>query len=290
MILITGATGTNGVELIRRLSHSGAPVHNIRAMIRNPRDASHPALRGVPFAVADFDHLTTVQRALQGIDRAFLVTNSSERAERQQLDFVAAAAAAGVHHIVYLSQLHAAADSPVRFLRYHAVVENAIAASGMAFTHLRPNLYMQGLLGFRASIMSHHRFFAPAGDALVSLVDVRDIAAVAAAALTEQGHESKIYDLTGPQALTHAEIAGELSRALGQRIAYANLTDAQMRDALAGLGVPAWQADGLIEDYAHYRRNEAAAVSLDVRRVTGHAPHSFAEFARDYKGAFINAA
>src|SRR5579864_3693876 len=169
MILITGATGTNGVELIKRLSHSGAPIRaQIRAMIRHPRDASNPVLRGVAFAVADFDRRSTVERALEGVDRAFLVTNSSERAERQQLDFVDAARAAGVRHIVYLSQLHAAADSPVRFLRYHAIVENAIAAASIAFTHLRPNLYMQGLLGFRSSIAAQHRFFTPVGDARVS--------------------------------------------------------------------------------------------------------------------------
>lgn len=124
------------------------------------------------------------------------MTNSSERAEAQQLSFVEQARAAGVRHIVYLSQLDAAANSVVRFLRYHAVVEEAISSSGIAFTHLRPNLYMQGLLGFRSSITSEGRFFAPVGNARVSIVDVRDIAAVAVAALTQNRHEGKTYDIT----------------------------------------------------------------------------------------------
>ena len=118
------------------------------------------------------------------------MTNSSERAEEQQLRFVEIARVAGLRHIVYLSQLHAAKNSPVRFLRYHAVVEEAIS-SGMAFTNLRPNLYMQGLLGFRSSIISEGRFYAPAADARISIVDVRDIAAVAAAALTEKATKER---------------------------------------------------------------------------------------------------
>jgi uncharacterized protein YbjT (DUF2867 family) len=189
---------------------------------------------------------------------------------------------------VYLSQLHATRDSPVRFLRYHAVVEEAISSSGMAYTHLRPNLYMQGLLAFRGSIASEGRFFAPAGEARVSIVDVRDIAAVATVALTSNGHEGKVYDVTGPEALTHSEIASRLSEALGKQITFTDIPEAAMRNALAGLGVPPWQAEGIVEDYAHYRRGEAAAVSTAVQGVTGVPPHTLLAFARDYRSAFLH--
>jgi uncharacterized protein YbjT (DUF2867 family) len=178
MILITGATGSNGTEITKRLADSG--VH-VRAMVR--KYPASDALPGVEYVMADFDDPVSIRRALEGVDRAFLTTNSTERVEAQQLNFVQQACAAGVRHIVYLSQLHAAKNSPVRFLRYHAVVEEAIGSSGMAFTHLRPNLYMQGLLGFRSAIATEGRFFASVGDAPVSIVDVRDIAAVAAASL-----------------------------------------------------------------------------------------------------------
>jgi len=220
MILVTGANGSNGSELVKRLSGMGVAA---RAMIRTPRQQSQDALPGVEFVTADFDRPDTIRRALEGVERAFLVTNSSERVEQQQLQFVQLAREAGVRRIVYLSQLHATKDSPVRFLRYHAVVEEAIASSGMAFTHLRPNLYMQSLVGFRASIASQGSFFAPAGDARVSVVDVRDIAAVATAALTRTGHEGKFYDLTGPVALTHAEMASQLSEALGKQIRFVDM-------------------------------------------------------------------
>ena len=283
MILVTGATGNNGAELIKRLSAIGA---KFRAMIRRQGDRARPALQGVEYVEADFDDPATVRRALEGVEQAFLVTNSSERAERQQLAFVEAAKAAGLQHIVYLSQLHSAVVSTVRFLRYHAVVENAISASGIAFTFLRPNLYMQGLLGFRSSIVSQGRFFAPAGDAKVSAVDVRDIAEVAALALTQSGHEGRTHDITGPQALTHFEMASLLSKVLGRPITYVDVPEAAMRDILLGLGMPEWQAEGLIEDYAHYRRGEASTLSSTVRDLTGHQPHSFEDFARDYGEMF----
>ena len=282
MILVTGATGNNGIELIKRLSSLGAAV---RGMVRKQHDRGSGTLPGVEFMTGDFDDPGSIRRALEGIERAFLVTNSSDRAEAQQLGFVEVARAVGLRHIVYLSQLHAAGNSPVRFLRYHAVVEDAIISSGIAFTHLRPNLYMQGLLGFRSSIISEGRFFAPAGDARVSIVDVRDIAAVAAAALTESGHEGKIYDITGPQALTHAEMASQLSDALGRDIAFVDIPEQAMRDMLFAFGIPAWQADGLIEDYAHYRRGEASSIASGVQLATGVKPHSFDEFAHDYAPA-----
>src|SRR5918992_23028 len=280
MILVTGASGNNGTELIKLLSGGGVTV---RGMIRKRDGRTNAPLPGVEFATADFDDPTTIRRALDGVERAFLVTNSSERVEAQQLGFVEIARAAGVCNVVYLSQLHAAKDSPVRFLRYHAVVEDAISSSGMAFTILRPNLYMQGLLAFRSSIGSEGRFFAPIGEARVSIVDVRDIAAVAAAALTESGHEGKTYDITGPEALTHGEMASQLSDALGKQVTFVDIPERAMRNALVGFGFPEWQADGLIEDYAHYRRGEASTVSTAVRDVTGHPPRSFAAFARDYK-------
>jgi len=158
----------------------------------------------------------------------------------------------------------------------------------MTFTHLRPNLYMQGLLAFASSIGSEGSFFAPIGEARVSIVDVRDIAAVAAAALIESGHEGKTYDITGPESLTHGEMASQLSDALEKKITFVDIPEGAMRNALIGFGLPEWQAGGLVEDYAHYRRGEAESVSDAVREVTGHAARSFAAFARDYKQAFLH--
>jgi uncharacterized protein YbjT (DUF2867 family) len=286
MILVTGATGKNGSEIIRRLS---GRKERVRAMVHRRTDI----MRGTPnaeleYVEADFDDPASLRKILSGVQRAFLVTNSSERVEEQQLRFVDLAHEAGVKHIVYLSQLHAAADSPLRFLRYHAAVEEALRRSGVSYTNLRPNLYMQGLLMIGHTIASEGRFFAPASDARVSVVDVRDIAAVAVVALTKSGHEGKTYDITGPEALTHAEMAAQLSEALHRPVAFVDVPEQRFREALRGFHMPDWQADGLVEDYAHYRQGEASNISSAVQEVTGAAPHPFIAFAHDYKSAFLD--
>ncbi len=282
MILITGATGNNGAEIIKQLSAKNVRV---RAMVRDRHRADEIALPNVEIVEGDFDRPETLLKALAGVERAFLLTNSTEHAQAQQIAFVDTSRQSGVQHIVKLSQFAANAKSPVRYLRYHAAVEAAIVAAGITHTFLRPNLFMQGLLNFRSTIAAQNAFYAAAGDAKVSVVDVRDIAAVAVAALTETGHENKIYNLTGPQALTHSEMAEYISAAIGRRIAFVDVSPEAMLESLLGFGMPVWQAEGLLEDYAHYRRNEAAAVLSGVQDAINKAPRSFEEFARDYKTA-----
>jgi len=284
MILITGATGSNGTELLKLLSLRGVPA---RAMVHSTRkpDAME-TLPGIKVVAGDFDDGASLDRALHGIERAFLLTNSSDRAEARQMAFVEAAKRNGVRHVVKLSQFAADEASPVRFLRYHAAVERAIRETGMDYTFLRPNLFMQGLLAFAPTIKAEGRFYAAVGDARVSVVDVRDIAAVAAAALTDDGHAGRTYTLTGPEALSHADMAAKLSDALGHAITFVDVPPEAMRGALSQMKMPAWQADGLIEDYAHYHRGEAAMLASGVMEATGAAPRSFAAFARNFAAAF----
>ena len=280
-ILVTGATGNTGRAIVDALARSGAPV---RAMVRTEADRGKlPA--GVPVAVADFDDPASIAAALAGAGRAYLVTPSSERAEEQQRRFADLAAKAGIDHLVVLSQLGADEQSPVRFLRYHGAVEHHVRDLGIAYTFLRPNLFFQGLLAFAGSISAEGRFYAPIGDATVSAIDVRDIAAVAAIALTEAGHEGATYTLTGPASITHTQIATALTAALGRDVTFIDVPPEAFADSLRGI-LPPWQVQGLLEDYAHYRRGEAAAVSPAVAKITGRAPRDVQQFARDYAPAF----
>ena len=284
MILMTGATGTVGSEVVRRLSAGGIAV---RAVTRDPGKAGMIRLPQVEVVKGDFEDAESIRRACAGVDRAFLMTNSTERTEHQQITFTRLAHQSGVRHIVKLSQLHADASAPGRFMRYHAVVEAAIRASGLTFTFLRPNLYMQGLLNFRQSIQEKSAFFAAAGDARITAVDVRDLADVAVAALTSSQHDNKSYALTGPDALTFTEMAHQLSRAVGRTITFVDVPPESMRAALADLGFPAWQAGGLLEEFAMYRRGEAAGVEPGVREALGRPPRAFDEFSRDYAPLFV---
>lgn len=283
MILVTGATGSNGTEIIKRLAPRNVQV---RAMVRNRERASVLALSNVEVVEGNFDLSATLLEALAGVERAFLLTSSSERAEAQQIAFIDAARQSGVAHIVKLSQFGADTTSSGRFQRYHAAVEVALQASGIAYTFLRPNLFMQGLLNFRSTIATQNAFYAAASDGKVSAVDVRDIAEVAVAALTAAGHEGKIYELTGSQALTHTEMAESLSRVLGRRIAFVDTSPEAMYDTLLSVGFPVWQAEGLLEEYALYRRNEAAAVTSGIHDAIAKEPRNFETFACDYATMF----
>ncbi|NNH68963.1 SDR family oxidoreductase [Nocardia uniformis] len=276
-VLVTGATGTVGTDLILALRAQGVAV---RAMTRNP-DRPVP---GVETVVADLRDPVSVAAALKGVDAAFLNSPSAEEAAANQIRFADLARDAGVPRLVLLSQYAARTDSPVRFLRWHAEVEAHVQQLGLDHTVLRPNLYLQALLSF-ASTIAQGWFAAPIGDAAVSAIDTRDIADAAAAVLTGTGHTGRTYTLTGPRAVTHRQIAEALTTATGRDITFHDATADQFAAALTGI-LPPWQVDGLVEDYAHYARGEAAAVHTSVSDLTGHPARDVTDFARDYSAAF----
>ena len=282
-LLISGATGMIGGLVVDALVERG---ESLVAMVRPGSDPGRLAgLARVRIVEGDFDDARSLERALQGVGRAFLVTNSSERTEGQQKAFVAAAQRAGVRHLVKLSQLHAAPGSPVRFLRYHAAVEAAIEESGVPYTFVRPNLIMQAYLPLGPSIQAGV-LQAPIEESQVSIVDARDIAAVVVAALTEDGHEGHTYDVTGPEAVTHAEIAAAFGAAAGHEVRFEPVPPEVFVSAMEQMGMPAWQAEGLAEDYAHYGWGEAGGVFPDVERVTGRPARNVRDFAAEHAAAF----
>ena len=283
MILVTGATGTIGVELIKELSRRGVFV---RALVRDRMRSRRVSLPGVELVDGDFDLPETFPAALEGVDELFLLVPYSSRAEVQQLQFIDAAKRNGVKHIVKLSQLGAALNSPGRFQRCHAVVEDYIRESGFACTFLRPNLFMQRLLDSRSGISSQGVFYAAAGTTKISAIDARDIAAAAAQVLTEYGHEGETYELTGPEALSYTQMADILSHATGMLIRCVDLPLDTFQHSLLDRGVPKWQANGLVEEYAIYRCGAAADVTNGVFNVTGSPSMTFAHFAFDYSAMF----
>lgn len=273
-ILITGATGSTGRATANALTAHGVAF---RSMSRKRSTAE--------FAVqADLDDADSVRAAIRGVRAAYLVTPSTDRAEAQQKQFIDLAAEAEVRHLVLLSQLGSTIDSPVRFLRYHAAVEQHALASGLEVTVLRPNLFMQGLFAVSSIVRSAQVLPAPIGDARVSLVDVRDIGDVAAHALTFPVPLG-IQTLTGPESLTHSELAGHLSAATGREIRFADIPPAEFGEMLTGI-LPPWQVEGLLEDYAHYARGEAAEVSAAVPDLLGRPARRFSGFAHENAAAF----
>lgn len=136
------------------------------------------------------------------------------------------------------------------------------------------------------SIKAKGAIYQPAADAKISHIDVRDIANVAARALTTSGHEGKSYELSGPQALSYSDAANALSRVLGKEVAYVALTDDAARAGMIGAGMPDFYADALLDLFRVYRTGAAAQVTLDVKSITGREPIAFEQFVRDHAERF----
>jgi uncharacterized protein YbjT (DUF2867 family) len=286
MILVTGATGLNGRELVHRLSARGVPV---RALVRNaakagglrPSDPPGQAGEGrVEIVEGDMARPETLIPALRGVERAMLISSSDPMMLDVQSNFIAAARTAGVKHVVKLSGIMPELDSPFRFARMHGEIERRLEVSGMAFTHLRAGEFMPTYFRQVPSIIARGALFLPMEDAKIASIDVGDIADVAYVALTNSGHEGKIYALTGPEALTMAEVAEKLSAVTGKHIRYMNVAPEDAKKAQLAAGVSPYIADALAELFAERRKGKEANVSPAVQMILGRPPVSFDAFAK----------
>jgi len=285
-ILVTGATGTVGGEVVRCLCERGG--EQVRALVRSPERGDD--LRGydADTAVGTFEDEDSLARALHGVASALLVTPSGPDQVAWETAFVRAAARA-MHppHVVKVAARGFAADSPSRFGRAHAEVMAALADSGLGFTVLAPTSFQQNLLREAAQIGRDGVISTPAGDGAISHVDVRDVGEVAARVLTDPvPHAGAVYDLTGPEALTYAEVAAAVSESAGIPVRYEPADPVAWRARLIDAGVSPWYADGLLELNAAYAAGVAAAVTDDVQRLTGSPPRALRAFLADHPAAF----
>jgi uncharacterized protein YbjT (DUF2867 family) len=282
VILVTGATGKVGQEVVRQLSVAGLPA---RALVRDPLRATPIRLPGVEIVVGDLARPETLRPAFAGVDRLFLLSPADPDQVSLQGNAIEAARKAGVQRIVKVS-LAGGPDAGTQIGRWHWATEKQIEASGIDFTFLRPTLFMQQTLTYAPSIATTGAFSAPLGTGAIALVDTRDVAAVAVAALTEEGHARHIYDLTGPSALTFDEMADEISRAIGKKVSYVHVPPEYACKQMLASGVPRWLAEDMLTLFAACREGYGADVSTAVKDVTGRRARSFREFARDYAAAF----
>jgi uncharacterized protein YbjT (DUF2867 family) len=283
MILVVGATGTNGREVVRRLVAAG---QRVRAMVRNSSKAGDLRGEGVELVDGDLDAPGSLDTPLAGVERAFFVSAVDQRYVGWFGNFLAAALRAGSPHVVKFSGLGASVNSPVEILRQHGETDQALINSGLPHTIPRPNSFYQNMLWSAATIREHGAFYLPMKSARQSLVDVRDIAAVSVQALTGTGHEGKTYDITGPESLTYHDVADKLSAVLGRSIRYVDVPPETAFDYMLKAGMPQWNARAVTELYGIFAAGEAAGTTDTVERITGRAPISFDQFARDHAAAF----
>jgi uncharacterized protein YbjT (DUF2867 family) len=283
MILVTGATGHVGSELVRLLAEQGAPA---RALVHSPDKAVPIQHLGLETALGDYEQPDTLDVAMKGCDQLFLLSPPSPRQPQQEQHVIDAARRAGVEHVVKQSVPWAGPDAPLVFCRWHGQVEQHLAQSGLAYTLLRPSSFMQNFLMSAQQVADQGVLYGMFGEGRVAFIDARDIAVVAAELLTNPGHQGASYSPTGPEALSAAEVAERLSAATGRQVRSVDLGPDGYRQALAGAGMPGWLVDGVVESNTMLAAGHAATVTNEVARLTGRPPRAFAQFAADHQAAF----
>lgn len=276
-ILVTGATGTVGGEVVRQLA--GREGIHVRAAIRDLSKGGALAGPGVTPVLFDYDKPETFAVACQGADAIFLVAPFTPNGVEQAQALIAAARAAGVRHIVKLSVIGSLGETTVG--RWHAAIDAALKQSGMDWTILLPGSFMQNFVK-TSTPRPDGNMYLPVGDAKVAFIDIRDIAAVAVKALTEPGHEGKEYTLTGPAEISYTEAAAGMTEASGRAIRFVDVPESAARQAMLGATMPEWLVNVILELNAAARASHGSHVTSTVQDVLGRPPHTFRDFARDY--------
>jgi NAD(P)H dehydrogenase (quinone) len=274
-VVVTGVTGGLGGRVARRLAERGVGQ---RLVARDPGRA--PELAGAEVAAGSYDDRDSLRRAFAGAHTLFMVS-ASEDPDRLRLhaNVVGAATDAGVERVVYTSFFGAAPDCSFTFGRDHWHTEELIKGSGLRFTMLRDNLYLDFL---PLMVGADGVIRGPAADGRVAAVARDDIADVAAAVLLADGdrHDGRSYDLTGPEALTMAEVAQRLSELAGRTISYHPETLEEAYASRASYGAPDWEVDGWVTTYVAIANGDLEAVGGDVAAVAGHPPMGLDDFLR----------
>jgi uncharacterized protein YbjT (DUF2867 family) len=279
MILITTA-GKVGAQAARLLALRSQPV---RILVRDPLKATALRAAGVDVVAGDLDVPATIDAAMQDISSVVLV---SPPVVAQELNVIASAVRSGVEHVVKITS-KASADSPIRRRRQQTEIESALVASGLGYTLLRNNAYMQNFLMMAPAIARESRFSTAAGDGRIGHVDARDVATVAAEiAASPSAHAGRTYWPTGPEALSSAEVAGVLTEVLRRPITYQSITYEQQRQVMIGAGLPETVAEDNARAVSLMADGDCDYVTDDVPLLLHRPARSFKEFAADFAAAF----
>jgi uncharacterized protein YbjT (DUF2867 family) len=283
MILITGASGTVGRAVLNEVLKNGQAL---RAMYRTEEDARRAPV-GVATVVADFASKDSLKTALEGVETVFLVCSPIPELTELENNVVDACRDSGVTHIV-LNSAMGAADYPKSFPSWHRRVEDKLQASGLGYTILRPNGFMQNIVAFYApSIRAQGSFYAAMGNAQISYIDVRDVACVAALALGSPAtHAGKTYELNGPDAVACADIAERISQIANRQVTFVDIPEDVQRKSMLDLGMPAWQVQALLELQQYYKNGQGGQVTDVLQTLLGRPPVNVNQFLEEFKEQF----
>jgi len=282
-VLVTGATGNTGSGVVSALASAGVPV---RALVRDESKAQPLRDQGVEVVIGDLDKPETLDAAFRGVSKVYLVTSVNPDAVKQASNAIAAAKRAGRPHIVRLSALVPEPAHETVLGRQHQEIDDEIKASGLPYTILRPTFFMQNTMMAAQTVASDGMVYMPMKDGKMGQIDVGDVVESAVATLTGEGHEGKVYELTGPASISFNDVAAGLSKALGKEVTYVDVPVEAGTGAMVQMGVPQWIADGYGELFVNFSQNGADRVTDNVKLLTGHPPRSYEQFARDFAQVF----
>jgi uncharacterized protein YbjT (DUF2867 family) len=284
VILVTGATGQVGYHLMEALADARADA---TAMVRvEARAAGLPG--SAPHVVASFDEPPPAE-FLRACDRVFLLSPADEEQVELETVFIDALVAAGhrPHVVKIVADGFQDPDCDVRFMRSHRQIAVHLEATGLPATFLAPSMYTETLLRSADTIRDQGTIFAPAGEARIGFVAAQDVARVAAQVLTSPGHEDQTYVLTGPEALSYADVAARVSAVFAREVDYQDVPEAQAKEQLLARGLHPWRVDGLLELYDWVRHGAMDSVTPTFRELTGEDPQPAEDWLSEMRGVFV---
>lgn len=284
MILVTGATGKTGGQTVKHLLAKGASV---RALVRNAEKAAPLAEQGVDLVVGDVGDEAAVAKAMDGVERLMLTLPNGPNQLDWEMGIVKLAEAAGVKHVAYMSSTESNPENPRRIPQVHVKVVEALQATNMGWTILRPNFFMQNMFMFIGPIKANDSFIFPSGDGKAAMCDVRDIAEVAALVLTTDGQLGQSYDLTGPDLLTLHDAAAELSKVVGRTITYIPESIDDFRARMQNILTSQWHIEGVVELMQEMAEEGGLDYTTNtVEELLGRPPISLPQFLEEHKAMF----
>jgi len=282
--LVTGATGKVGSSLLKHLDTANT---DLRVLVHDESKAQSLRDRDVETVVGDFLEPVSLGTALEGVSTVFLATPIHPEQITQATNVIEAASASGNDpRIVRLSVHQASHQAPTKISRQHAEIEDTLAASGLTYTLLRPQSYMQNTLMAAPTVASEGKIYQPMKEGRLGMIDARDVGEAAAKVLTEDGHEGKTYTLTGPTTVSFYDVAGVLGEVLGKEVAYVPVPLKRAKEAMLQRGIPEWMADALNEYAKAHSEGYSDWTAEDFERLTGHPATHYEQFASDFEQIF----
>jgi len=283
MLLLTGVTGKTGGASAQALLKKGI---KFRAIVRNAEKAAALKAAGVELVIGDVTDRAVLEQALTGVEKALMTMPNGEKQLELEKQFIDVAKARGVKHVVKMSSMEAVADAKAPIPKIHYASEQYLQKSGLAWTMIKPNFFMQNFLGSAGTIKEQGKFFLPLGQGTTVMVDTRDIGACVATVMTAAGHEGKAYEITGPEELSFADAAERFTKVLGRKIEYVFVPMPAYRQTLARFLTNEWHLNAVCELFQEIADGQDLHVTDSVQKLTGKPANSLEQFIRDHQAVF----